>query len=219
MPEDITQIKLKFSCQENWDDMRPVDGGKFCNKCQKKVYDFTDSNTDEFRRIMTENPGSCGKYKIDQVDYAPATLPRWKQWVSAALVLIGFNLADNKAIAQVLSPKDTTQKVANKYDKEVVFGGGGEDASFPGGEVGLSQFINKNLQYTGNLTGRILMQFMIENDGSVSNIHVVRGLDETANNEALRVLALMPKWKPGIQSNGQPSRQQYTVPIAWAPVK
>lgn len=216
MPENITQIKLKFSCQENWDEMKPVEGGRFCHKCNKTVYDFTGSKADEFRKILAENPGACGKYNGEQVTLAPRQLPVWKKWLAAAVVLVGFNFSGSKAIAQaILSPRDTSQKVANKHDDNAYFGATEISAQFPGGLTAFSDFLKNNLHYTGEARGRVIVQFMVETDGSLTNIHVVRSIgDEAADKEALRVIALSPKWKPGIQNN-KPVRQQYTVPISF----
>ncbi|WP_208094594.1 hypothetical protein [Mucilaginibacter agri] len=92
MPEDITSVKLKFSCQENWDVMQPVEGGHFCNKCNKPVYDFTNAKADDFRKIMAEFPGTCGLYKSTQALSAPPRLSFWNKWLSAAVLLLGFNV-------------------------------------------------------------------------------------------------------------------------------
>lgn len=120
MPEDITSIKLKFSCQENWDAMQPVEGGRFCDKCNKRVYDFTDSNADEFRRIMAELPGVCGKYKSEQVISAPLRLPFWKKWISAAVLLLGFNFTgchkENKP------QTDVVKQPAKPQNQDVIMG-------------------------------------------------------------------------------------------------
>lgn len=74
MQQDITNVKLNFSCSENWDAMTQADGGKHCDKCQKKVYDFTNSKADEFRKVLAENSYKvCGRFKIEQVAVKPIT--------------------------------------------------------------------------------------------------------------------------------------------------
>jgi hypothetical protein len=93
MSNAIKNIQLKFSCHENWDAMADTTGGRHCDKCQKKVYDFTDSKPEEFIRLMEEsNYSICGRYRSEHVVVKPALLPFWKKWVSAAMVLVGFNL-------------------------------------------------------------------------------------------------------------------------------
>ena len=62
--------------------------------------------------------------------------------------------------------------------------------------------------------GKVFVQFVVEKDGSVSNIKVVRGVDASLDKEAVRVVSVMPKWKPGKQ-RGKAVRVAYTLPIAF----
>jgi hypothetical protein len=111
MSQDITNVRLSFSCSENWDDMPQTNDGRHCDKCQKKVYDFTNSKADEFVKILAENDNAvCGRFRMEQMAVKPIIFPLWKRWVSAALVLIGFNFWGKEAIAQHAKPKHTKQK-------------------------------------------------------------------------------------------------------------
>ena len=90
---------------------------------------------------------------------------------------------------------------------------------FPGGEAAMFQFISKNLIYppmaqcyNGDLQGHVICRFIVEKDGSLSNISVIRSLDTTCDNEAVKAIKKMPKWIPGKQ-NGQIVRVYYTIPI------
>ncbi len=88
---------------------------------------------------------------------------------------------------------------------------------FPGGQDKFFSYISKNFQYTdemkeAELKGRIFVSFIIERDGSLTDIKVIRGLGFEADSEALRILKRMPKWNPGEQ-NGKKVRCSYTVPI------
>ncbi|MDB5031202.1 energy transducer TonB [Mucilaginibacter sp.] len=82
---------------------------------------------------------------------------------------------------------------------------------YPGGLEALYKFINKNLQGRDN-KGKVITSFVVEKDGSISDIKVVKSLSKTADTEAIRVIGLMPKWEPGIQG-GRPVRVMYSVPI------
>ena len=89
---------------------------------------------------------------------------------------------------------------------------------FPdGGMSGLMQFLSKNIQYPINAQknhtqGRVTVQFVVNTDGSISEPKIIRGVDPDLDGEAIRVISLMPKWKPGMQK-GQPVRVKYTVPV------
>ena len=88
---------------------------------------------------------------------------------------------------------------------------------FPGGEVELFHYISKNIHYPQEakekgIQGRVFIGFVIEKDGSVSNVRNLRGVDSELDAEAMRVVESMPKWKPGMH-NGEFVRVSYQIPI------
>ena len=88
---------------------------------------------------------------------------------------------------------------------------------FPGGEAELIHYISKNIHYPQEakekgIQGRVFIGFVIEKDGSVSNIRNLRGVDSELDAEAVRVVKSMPKWKPGMH-NGEFVRVSYQIPI------
>jgi TonB family protein len=92
--------------------------------------------------------------------------------------------------------------------------------TFPGGDQGFNKFLGMYVKYPkaareANIQGRVIVRFIIEQDGSLTDIKVVRGIGYGADEEAVRVLKLSPKWNPGTQ-NGKPVRVAYSVPIAFA---
>lgn len=91
-----------------------------------------------------------------------------------------------------------------------------ESPEFPGGMEALYQFLASNIKYPGHsdqcVNGKVIVSFVIEKDGSVSDAKVVRKLAPNFDDEALRVVKLMPKWKPGRQ-DGKPVRVQFNLPI------
>ena len=90
---------------------------------------------------------------------------------------------------------------------------------FPGGEAELLGFISRNIHYPeeakkDGIQGRVFIGFVIEEDGSVSNVRNLRGVDSELDAEAMRVVESMPKWKPGMQ-RGQAVRVSYILPIVF----
>lgn len=90
---------------------------------------------------------------------------------------------------------------------------------FPGGLEALGQFIARNIHYPStarkNKTqGKVLVSFVIDKDGTVTDIKIKRGIGDGCDEEALRVIAMMPKWRPGVQ-NGKLVRVAYSVPLAF----
>lgn len=91
---------------------------------------------------------------------------------------------------------------------------------FPGGQNGLIQYLSKNIMYPivakeNKIQGRTLVSFVVEKDGKISNVQVLRSSgDMMLDREAMRVIRSMPRWRPGFMK-GQPVRVQYQIPITF----
>lgn len=91
------------------------------------------------------------------------------------------------------------------------------DAKFPGGAEALMKFIQDNIQYpetakTAHIEGKVYVSYIVELDGSITNIKVERGASKELNNEAKRVVGLMPNWIPA-ESQGKKVRSRCILPI------
>lgn len=94
-----------------------------------------------------------------------------------------------------------------------------EMPEFPGGAAKLLEYIGKNVKYPmmareSDIQGKVFVQFVVEPDGSISKVQLLRGIGGGCDEEAMRVVQSMPKWKPGKQ-RGAPVRVQYMVPIVF----
>ncbi|MGI4728016.1 MAG: energy transducer TonB [Janthinobacterium lividum] len=133
------------------------------------------------------------------------------------LIFVTLFIAVKTAAAQKqLAPAieiRTVQLSEPQFDQTIYcnFGHDG-DAQFVGGEKALIQFIHENFKQKPLPTGKIITVFIIEKDGSLTDIHILRGITKKANNEAIRVIKSMPKWIPSIV-NGKAFRVAYTVPF------
>lgn len=90
---------------------------------------------------------------------------------------------------------------------------------FPGGTSALMKYLSSNIKYPVmsqeiGSQGRVIVQFVVDKDGTITTPVVVRGIDAYLDKEALRVISAMPKWKPGTQ-NGKKVRVKYTVPVVF----
>lgn len=90
---------------------------------------------------------------------------------------------------------------------------------FPGGVSALMKYLNATIKYPTisqeiGSQGRVIVQFVVDRDGNITNPEVVRGIDAHLDKEAIRVISAMPKWKPGTQ-NGKKVRVKYTVPVVF----
>ena len=94
---------------------------------------------------------------------------------------------------------------------------------FPGGMPAMIEFLQTNLNYPKdakkqNVGGRILVMFVVEADGSISNVRVAKKIFPSLDAEALRVVKAMPKWNPG-KEKGKPVRVNFSLPIVFSPKK
>jgi len=88
---------------------------------------------------------------------------------------------------------------------------------FPGGDLGLMKYIQKNVKYPPiakeyNITGKVYVSFIVDKSGAVTNVKIVRGVDKNLDGEALRVVKSLPRYKPGKQ-RGKAVRVMFTIPI------
>lgn len=94
-----------------------------------------------------------------------------------------------------------------------------EQPEFPGGNAAMMKFLSDNIKYPviaqeNGIQGRVITNFVVERDGSITDVQVVRGVDPSLDKEAVRVIQSMPKWKPGKQ-RGSPVRVRFTLPVVF----
>ena len=122
-----------------------------------------------------------------------------------ALLSMGMTYAVNgRSADQVVEDEEVFQNVDKKPE-------------FPGGQSALDRFIKNHLRHPvsvreGDLNGRVVCEFVVNKDGSVSDIEVVRSNYPTMNDEVVRMLQEMPRWEPG-ELNGESVRVRYTLPV------
>ncbi len=109
--------------------------------------------------------------------------------------------------------------VEEEMEEEEVFVVVEDDPEFPGGVDSLKAFIERNLVYPqlakdNKIEGKVFVTFVVEKDGSISGVKVLRDIGYGCGAEAIRVVMKMPKWKPGKQ-RGKPVRVQYNLPIVF----
>lgn len=143
-----------------------------------------------------------------------------------------LQIADNDADVEettIKSSEDDNTAVEIKYIEPVVeeeepveeeiFMVVEQMPEFPGGMAELMKFLSKNIKYPtiaqeNGIQGRVIVQFVVNQDGSIVDPVVMRSVDPYLDKEALRVISTMPKWKPGMQ-RGKAVRVKYTVPVTF----
>ena len=162
--------------------------------------------------------GTCPKCEAE-VRYLERELEKRQRMGKAAVVAglsVGLLALSQVALAQ--QPDSLRMDTIEKADENVeIFGIVETMPMFRGGEQKLMEFIGNNVVYPkeaidAGIEGRVFVEFYIEKDGTVSNVKVLQGIGYGCDEEALRVVGLMPKWVPGKQ-RGQSVRVRYTLPI------
>ncbi|QKJ32485.1 TonB family protein [Mucilaginibacter mali] len=141
-----------------------------------------------------------------------------KVLLKTTFVVVAFLLATTTLTvnAQNKPAKPTPPKSANS---NAVFTAVEQAASFPGGLEKFGPYLAKTIKYPAkarknNVQGKVFVQFVVEKDGSLANMKVLRGIGSGCDEEAIRALKNGPKWIPGKQ-NGKIVRSEYTVPISF----
>jgi len=133
---------------------------------------------------------------------------------------IQINIEDDQSRAQIQTfvPPPPPPKPKEEATEEI-FVVVEEMPEFPGGQSALMKYLSENIRYPviaqeNGIEGRVICSFVVERDGSITDVQVVRGVDPSLDREAVRVIQSMPKWKPGKQ-RGKPVRVRFTLPIVF----
>ena len=132
----------------------------------------------------------------------------WWRLLATLSVLVLLFVVNTNATAQ--NKKAANDKV---YEKVEVM------PEFPGGDQAMMDFVAKNVVYPQEardkeISGRVMVGFIVEKDGSISDAKVVKGIGGGCDEEAVRVVKAMPKWKPG-KEKGKPVRVSFMMPFAF----
>lgn len=127
---------------------------------------------------------------------------------------------NDEAAGEVLKAKEViAQPEPPKEEETKVFEVVEQMPSFPGGAAALMQYLGSNIKYPvvaeeNGVQGRVVCTFVVEKDGSITDVRVVKSVDPSLDKEAVRVVKGMPRWIPGKQ-NGAAVRVKYTVPVTF----
>jgi protein TonB len=126
---------------------------------------------------------------------------------------------DPNADIRIDEPVGNSETKAVTEDVNKIFMQVEKQPEFPGGLEAFGRYLGKAIHYPAvdrenNVQGKVICQFVVERDGSLTDIKALRGPSQTEMDEAVRALKASPKWKPGIQNN-RPVRVMYTVPVSF----
>ena len=132
-----------------------------------------------------------------------------------------LNVVGNDESGEVLKAKEViaTEPVKPKEEENKVFDVVEQMPSYPGGMGALMQYLNSHIKYPAiaeenGIQGRVICTFVVERDGSITDVRIAKSVDPSLDKEAMRVVSSMPKWIPGKQ-NGSAVRVKYTLPVTF----
>ena len=126
---------------------------------------------------------------------------------------INAEVDQTEVIEEYVAPEIEEEEVVEQEIFQIVE----EMPSFPGGDAKMLEYVAKNVKYPqiareSGIQGRVFVNFVVEPDGSVSNVKVLRGIGGGCDEEAVRVVKSMPKWRPGKQ-RGKAVRVSFNLPV------
>jgi protein TonB len=132
---------------------------------------------------------------------------------------IEINMEDDQSKAQIQTYTPPPPPKQVEEEEEEIFVVVENQPEFPGGQAAMMKFLSENIKYPviaqeNGIQGRVICNFVVERDGSITDVQVVRGVDPSLDREAVRVIQSMPKWKPGMQ-RGKPVRVRFTLPVVF----
>ena len=200
--DDGTYVKFETS-----DGFQP-ETGEPCKKLTVTSYNADGTPRNNFFITETERRGDTSTYSIE-----PFTFTLSEHLYDQ---LLGVATSEENIVFQEING-DLYQSLKDKAVGDSIYQIVEEMPQFPGGEAAMMKFVANNVKYPQEardkeIDGRVFIGFVVEKDGSVSNVKVLRGIGGGCDEEAVRVIKGMPKWKPGMQK-GKPVRVSYQIPI------
>lgn len=168
------------------------------------------------RIIMMNKKKSNGTGRIK---YALFMVPAFALLVAGNISCSQGASEKQDAKEETVAPDSVVAVPTDSVAKDEVFMVAEQMPEYPGGMKELFKFLQDNLKYPesakkNNVQGRVIVQFVVEKDGTPTEFNVVRSVDPDLDAEALRVMKTMSKWKPGMQ-RGEVVRVKYTVPVTF----
>ena len=139
----------------------------------------------------------------------------------ASVVGVNAQVIDDHCDVTVISGEDDWVEIleVTEPDENSIFQVVEQQPEFPGGIPELMKYLQKNIRYPQickeqRVQGRVIVQFVVNADSTITDVNVVKPVNPYLDQEALRVVKAMPKWKPGEQ-RGEPVRVRFTLPVTF----
>jgi len=207
-------IKLSFKCSKRLNELRPCNSDWYCDSCKKVVHDFRGMTEAQILHVIKYEQRPCGIFEAKRIQLIPRQ-NKWLRLLPAAMLALGltscFEPVKGKMICSKpsdmheVAPADTAQRTFTSSVMQM-------DAEFPGGEDAFNNYLGRHLQNPALIKGEVVVTFMIEKDGSLTDIKIVKSVEKSLDEEVVNIIKQSPHWKPAVR-NGKPLRTLYTLPV------
>jgi TonB family protein len=180
-----------------------------------QVSEYPNEIRDQMNDYLKEHPAA----KLTYLEGTPADVDQLEQSADVKnRVVYVYKYKDNEKKGILLT--DVVQYAEALQNEDKVFMVVEQQPEFIGGYDAMRNFLAQNTKYptqarTNNESGTVYVSMIINEDGSVSNAKVLRGVSQSIDAEAVRVISIMPNWKPGMQ-NGKPVKVRFNIPIKFS---
>ena len=183
------------------------------------VYDIQPEE-EQVQQDQLMNSEKFTEYAMD--DEAPQEVTKTQDETEKSDVAISsvtFDQGSDEGQEVLKQNQVVVEKVEEKEEETKVFEVVEQMPQFPGGDAALMQFLSSHIKYPvvaeeNGIQGRVVCTFVVERNGSITDVKVVKSVDPSLDKEAVRVIKSMPNWIPGKQ-NGSAVRVKYTVPVTF----
>ncbi len=203
-------------------------GKSICNTLKQIRLDIARSNGIDYVPSPCNHDGDCAgtcPACESEVEYLEKEISR-RHSLGKAVLIAGVGLTSLVAMAN--TPSKTAMPTENGIPRQVcdsinrneIFGSAAHMPSFPGGDAAMLRLISEHIvyppeAYKNKIEGKVVVQFIIESTGKVGEVKVARSVNEELDNEAVRVIKLLPDFSPGRNAVGEPISVWYTLPITF----
>ena len=206
----LSLLFVAFQYRTSDDDL-DIDETLLDDLAEEMVWDLANDDED----FMTVSEQVVQPVLSDNVQVVEAVPELLDKTEPALVANATVDAEDFKEPDPIVEPTADTEKGDEPLDVRIVE----QLPEYPGGMSAFIEWLTKNLKYPENaraqkVQGKVVVSFIINKDGSISDAKIAKSADALLDREAMRVIQLMPKWKPGIQNN-EPCRTMFAVPIVF----
>ena len=217
--EAFQNIQLSFKCPKALDELQPCQSNWYCDGCRKMVYDFRGMEEGQILDAFNKSGTPlCGIYDAPRMKLEALKL-KTPRWATAALFVFGITAMSEWGCGRARTTLGERMAATVKDTVKQLHMVGmllppPPEPQFKEGYVGFSKYVHKHVKYNGKYHDRIYVQFMVEKNGTLTDVKILKGGEDELNKSIINVIKRSPVWKPAIK-DGKPFRAKYTMPLAF----